>query len=311
MKILLLGHTGFLGQNVERKLKDREISYVGVSRKGDIDLRSRTQLLKILESDTFDIVINCAAHVGSLNYVSTNSACIINDNTQLISAMYEAVRILGKDITIINPIANCSYPGHLSVYTESEWQSGAVHPSVASYGSTRRLLVAYADAYRLQYGVKSINFLVPNMYGPLDSCDPNKTHALNALVSKFVKADIERSNIVKIWGSGNPVREWLYVEDFADLILKVIIDPELKMEINTPLNIGQNKGFSVREIADAINEQFNNRLRIEYMPNMPDGAMRKVMDDRLFRCFFPNFEFSGLTEGVRHTIEYYVSQYPY
>ena len=311
MKVLLLGHTGFVGQNMMEKLDQASVPYVGVSRKVNVDLRSFKQLLEVLECESFDIIINCVAHVGSLNYVSEKAGEIIDDNIKMISAMYEATRVLDRDILIVNPIANCSYPGDLNFYTESDWQSGAVHPSVASYGNTRRMLVAYAEAYEKQYGIRSINLLVPNMYGPFDSTDPNKAHALYALVAKFVKAEKNASRLVQIWGTGTPVREWLYAADFADLVFQVITRPELQKKIQSLVNMGQNRGFSIREIASTINECFGQSIKSEYLTDMPDGAPKKVMDDKLFRSIFGKYEFTSLRKGVRNTVEYYVSQYPY
>ena len=146
--------------------------------------------------------------------------------------------------------------------------------------------------------------------GRMTSIDPNKAHALNALASKFVKAKATSSQEVTIWGTGAAVREWLYVLDFARVVIEVIRNPGM-MGLNEPLNIGQNFGLSVRELVDLTTRATDYRGGVRYDQSMPDGAPRKVMDDRRFRRVFPKFEFTSLEAGLHETIRYYRSILPY
>ena len=163
---------------------------------------------------------------------------------------------------------------------------------------------ALAESFQMQHGIRSVHFLVPNMYGPHDSTDPDKAHALNALISKFVKAETTGSGEIVVWGTGVAIREWLYARDFGHLVLSVIQDPAM-VGLNEPLNIGQNFGLSVRELIDMIVQKMGCKGRIRYDQSMPDGAPRKVMDDRRFRKVFPEFAFTPMARGIESTIAYY------
>lgn len=309
-KIVLLGNTGFVGRNVAQVLNENNISFVGASRASGLDLRDKTATLKFFEKEQPDIVINCAAHVGSLNYVTEQAAEVIVDNSLMILSMYEAIAKACPKAIIINPIANCAYPASANIYSEDHWWDGPLHRSVLSFGSTRRLLWTVGESFLMQYGVQSIYLLVPNMYGPYESTDPNKAHALNALISKFVKAQHENTD-VEIWGTGIAIREWLNAQDFARIVFQVIQNPTM-IKLNEPINIAQNFGLSVKELVDIIHRNFNDfKGEIKWNTAMPDGAPKKVMDDQKFKKYFPDFKFTKFDEGIKETIAYYESVYPY
>ena len=311
MKVLILGHTCFVGSNVLKFFRINNIDCKGVSRASGVDLRDSVSLQVILKDYAPNIIVNCAAHVGSLNYVTDFSGDVINNNTKIILSLYESVSLIDPTITIINPVANRGYPGESLIYKEAEWLNGPVHKSVLSYGSTRRLLVAYSDCYKTQYNINSINLFVPNMYGENDSTDPNKAHALNALISKFVKAHKNEIGEIDIWGTGNVIREWLYVQDFAKIVYKIVANKELQEKIIHPLNVAQNSGLSIKELADLINKNYNNSFLLKYDVSKPDGAPKKVMDDTKFKSIFADFIFENFETGIEKTINYYESVYPY
>jgi GDP-L-fucose synthase len=148
------------------------------------------------------------------------------------------------------------------------------------------------------------------MYGPWDSPDPNKAHALNALVAKFVRAKALNESEVAIWGTGAAVREWLYAPDFSRIVLGVVQNPGM-MGLSEPTNIGQNFGLSVRELVNLIVRMTDYRGAVAYDYTMPDGAPRKVMDDTRFRKIFPDFVFTHMESGIREAIAYYESLIPY
>jgi len=310
MNITVLGGTGFVGKNVCEVLNENNYSYTVGSKSTGLDLRDLDSCIKFFKEAKPDFVINCAAHVGSLNYVTEQAADVILDNSRMILSMYEATAKVCPNATIINPIANCAYPGKAETYCEDEWWNGHLHRSVLSYGSTRRLMWSVSECFNMQYGIRTISLLVPNMYGPYDSTDPNKAHALNALISKFVKAEKTGQDSIEIWGTGVAIREWLYAEDFGRILLKIIENPRM-IGLAEPVNIAQNFGLSVRELVDTINTNFKFSGKIVYDPTKPDGAPKKVMDDRKFRKVFPNFEFTSFDEGIKNTMEYYDNKFPY
>jgi GDP-L-fucose synthase len=309
-KILLLGDTGFVGRNVAKLLTEKNIPFTGASlSKGD-DLRDQATAMKLIESNMPDTVINCAAHVGSLNYVTEKAADVVLDNTRMLMNLYEAVANYNKKALIINPLANCAYPAKADTFKEDNWWDGHLHRSVLSYGSTRRFMWTLGESFDMQYGLRSIHLLVPNMFGEFDSTDPNKAHALNALISKFVKADKEKRNEIEVWGTGIAIREWLYAGDFARIILQIINKPDM-VGLNEPVNIAQNFGLSVKELVQIINANYGNKFQINWNRNMPDGAPKKVMDDSRFKKVFPGFKFTEFDAGITNTIQYYQSIYPF
>ncbi|MBL7901820.1 MAG: NAD-dependent epimerase/dehydratase family protein [Bacteroidia bacterium] len=310
MKLLVLGATGFVGKTVSNYLDTVKIPHVKSSRSLGCDLLNYEQTLALFKSTQPDYVLNCAAHVGSLNYVTKMAADVISDNSRMNLNIYQAIAEVCPKTILINPMANCAYPAHADTFIEDEWMSGHLHRSVLSYGASKRLLWHIGESYYMQYGIKSIYLFVPNMYGAFDSTDPNKAHALDALISKFVKAEKENKKEIEIWGTGIAVREWLYAEDFAR-ICESILTQKITIGLDEPVNIAQNFGLSVRELVQLINAKFNHAFQIRWNHNMPDGSPRKVMDDRRFRKVFGNFAFTPLDKGIDHTIAYYKGVYPY
>ncbi|NDA63440.1 MAG: NAD-dependent epimerase/dehydratase family protein [Chitinophagia bacterium] len=227
-------------------------------------------------------VINCAAHVGSLNYVTRQAADIIVDNSQMLIGMYQAIADVCPAAVVINPIANCVYPAKANSFIEDEMWDGHLHRSVLSYGTTRRLMWSLSECYSMQHGIRTISLVVPNMYGPYDSTNPDKAHALNALISKFVKAEQDFKSEIPVWGTGIAIREWLYAPDFARIVLQVIRNPTM-LGLDQPVNIAQNFGLSVRELVEIIRSKFDRKFLVKYDPSMPDGALKKVMDDTRFK----------------------------
>ena len=308
MKVLIIGHTGFVGQNVMNELKTY-YEVVGYSRINGLDLLDLKSFKLILEKERPDTIINCAAKVGSLNYVTQIAADILDINLRILLNIYKGIEQTNRKIILINPVANCAFPGNLNEYYEDDLWNGRIHQSVLAYGSTRRMMDVFSECYKMQYGIKSILLFVPNMYGPFDSTDPNKAHALNALVGRVVKAKSKNEDI-EVWGSGLAIREWLFAPDFAKII-KIILDNKLNLKISEPLNIAQHFGLSISDLVEIIIDATNFNAQIIWNRSMPDGAPKKVMNDLRFRKFFPRFEFTTLDIGLKKTIEYYTSRLPY
>lgn len=309
-KVVVFGHEGFAGHNVLKELQKQSVSTVGVSLHTGLDLRDEEAATAFLQEHQPTHIINCAAHVGSLNYVTENAASVIADNSRMVLGMYGAVAKACPQALVINPIANCAYPATAELFREDEFWNGQVHRSVLSYGTSRRLLLVVAECFAMQYGVRSINLLTPNMYGPFDSTDPNKAHALNALVSKFVKAGHTNQAELPVWGTGVAIREWLYAPDFGRLIWEVLQNPN-RAGLQEPVNLAQNDGLSMKALIDIIQAKFNYGGKLAWDTTKPDGAPKKVMDDKKFRQLFPDFKFTDFEVGIAETVKYYESVYPY
>lgn len=310
MKILVLGGHGFVGKNVTDLLHDSDHEAIPLSLRDGLDLTDYCSTSRHFQENQPDVIINCAAKVGSLNLVTQQAAEIVDVNMRILLNIYKAANQFIPKSCIINPIANCAFPGHLENYTEDRLWEGQIHPSVLSYGSTRRMILVLSECYLMQYGFRSINFFVPNMYGPYDSADPNKAHALNALISKVVKNKTEGKDTIEVWGSGIAIREWLFAGDFARIIIETLGRIH-NYGFAEPVNVAQSFGLSVRELVEIIISETKFDCKVEWRREMPDGAPRKVMDDNRFRKIFPDFKFTGLQAGITETVSYYESIYPY
>jgi GDP-L-fucose synthase len=156
-------------------------------------------------------------------------------------------------------------------------------------------------AYKKQYGMDSIHLILTNLYGPGDSYNPERSHVAAALVRKFVEAVSENQPSVEVWGTGEPVREFMYVEDCADAIL---LAAERYGEL-TPMNIAPGSGISIRELAELIRDLTSFTGEIRWNTNKPDGQKVKVLDARRMREHLAWAPPTSLRAGLGKTIEWY------
>lgn len=302
MKILVPGGHGFVGKNVVEILQKSKHEIFPLSKRDGFDLREYNSVKNYIEKIKPDVIINCAAHVGGLHYIAKFSADIIDDNVRMILNLYRAVKGACPKAKIINPVSNCSYPGEANIYVESGFWDGPVHKSVWSFGNSRRMLVIVGDCYLNQYNIKTINFFVPNAYGPGDYNDSDRTHALNGMIIRMLKAQQNDEPEFEIWGSGNPMREWIYVKDLAKILVGAI---EERCDRHCPVNIAQNAAYSIKETAKMIKEVIGYKGKLSFNTKYQDGAPIKKMDDKIFREKYPKFIFTDIKKGIKETIDYY------
>ena len=273
-----------------------------MSRQNGLDLLSYNSTVENFSKVNPDVIINCATHVGSVHYVTEYAADVFHDNSLMILNIYRAVKNNFNKTLVINPIANCSYPSGFTKLAESDLFNGDIHDSVYGFGHTRRILVAASKVYNKQYNVMSHNFIIPNAFGPGDSTDPKKTHALNGMIIRMIKAEIEKEKKFVVWGTGAPVREWAYVDDIAEILIGSIKLTKSQIE---PLNFARSKGHSIADSAKIIAKLSNYSGEIIFDHSYQDGAPLKVMDNVKFRERFPDFRFYDHSEGIKATIDYY------
>ncbi|QNH61475.1 NAD-dependent epimerase/dehydratase family protein [Hymenobacter sediminicola] len=306
MRVAVLGHTGFLGKNVLEVFSQAGVMCQGASKSQGVDLRDYEQVVEFLATSQPDIIINCAAHVGSFNYVTENASAVVVDNSRMTLSVYEAMAKVCPKATIIHPLANCAFPAKAEFFKEEEWQDGPVHQTVMPFASTRRLIWSVGQSFAISQGINSIYLLVPNMYGPHDSSDPNQTAVLDALISRFLTAQQTHQNEVTVWGTGVAIREWVFSRDLARLMLTIAATPR-RPELREPINVAQNSGLSVRELVDIIQSALGFTGQVRWDHSRPDGALKKVMDDTQFKKVFPEFQFTEFSDGIAATIAYYKS----
>lgn len=303
-KVLILGGHGFIGKNLATALQKTSYEVIIKSRADGVDLKIFESAKKCLAQLEPDFIFNCAAHTGSLHYVTTYAADVIADNIQMSLNLYKAAVSACPNTTIINPLSNCSYPGDSDIQTEKKWWDGPVHESVFSYGNAKRFLYVLSKCYAKQHSLKSINFLAPNTFGPGDSADPNKTHALNGMIIRMIKAQNNGDKEFEIWGTGSPVREWAYVDDVINVLVQSI---NTKADLIEPINVGQNKGYTIKQSAQFIAEALNYKGELVFNTKYQDGAPKKILDNKKFREIFPDFVFFDHKQGILKTVNYYKS----
>jgi GDP-L-fucose synthase len=302
MKILLLGATGFLGQSVNRHLKQKKLDVVRSSLSLGTDLLDSNATQKLFDSVQPSHVINCAAYVGGIQFVSKYKADVFSNNLMMSLNILTACKNSSVK-RLVNPISNCAYPKHLTLFQEKDFWNGSMHESVAAYGISKRALTIAADSYYKQYGLEVINIVLSNMYGPNDHFDEERSHALGALIKKMIEAKEKKDSHVDVWGTGSPVREWLHVDDASKALIKAInIDfyPNL-------INIGTGKGISIKNMSELLKDLTKFPGELRYLTDKPDGAAFKTVDGTLGHKLLnwtPSYNFE---QGVRETIEWYTS----
>lgn len=303
MKVFISGGNGFLGSRVKEKLKKKRIDYVTLSLRDGVDFRNFKETKRIFEREKFEAVINCAAFVGGIQFGLERPGEVFLNNILMATSLMEASRITGVK-RFVNPISNCSYPGKLTEnFREEQWWDGPLHQSVLVYGFVRKTSWVQGWAYKKQYGFDSIHLILPNMYGPGDHFDETRSHALGALIMKFVEAKRQNKPEVVVWGSGKSVREWLYVDDGAEILIRALdVEPMID-----PINVGVGKGISIMELAELIKETVGYHGRIVFDKSKPNGAPYKTMDNSRLIKIYDWEPSTSLKEGIRKTLDWYMN----
>jgi GDP-L-fucose synthase len=301
-RVFVPGGNGFLGKHVVKRLKAEKIDCLSLSYRNGIDFRDIQQTKDFLKKEKFDAVINCATFVGGIQFGYEKPAEIFYNNILMSTYLMEIARERGVK-RFVNPISNCSYPSHLTEpFKEIDWWSGPLHESVLVYGFVRKASWVQSWAYFKQYGFETINLILPNMYGPGDHFDEKRSHALGALIMKFVEAKRKNLPAVKVWGSGKPIREWLYVGDGAEALVKALeIEPTID-----PVNVGVCKGISILELANLIKDEVGFKGEIILDISKPDGAPCKIMSTERMQKIFNWRPQTSLKDGIKKTVKWYI-----
>lgn len=303
-KVFVPGGNGFLGKSVVKVLGERNIPHFVVSRRDGYDFRNFEQTKELFEKEKPDAVINCAAFIGGIRFGLEYPGEIFFNNVLMATYLMEAARLSGVK-RFVNPISNCTYPSHLTTLKEEDWWSGPMHESVLMYATARKASWVQGWTYYRQYGFESLHIILPNMYGPNDRFDELHSHALAALIRKFVEAKRKNLSEVVVWGTGKPIREWLYVEEGAEALVRALHLPYQ----DGPVNVGQGKGISIGDLAELIKKIVGYEGKIVFDTSKPDGAFCKIQDIKKMKEVFGWEPKISLEEGIRRTVDYYVANY--
>ena len=301
-RVTVTGGAGFLGQHIVRRLESFGAK-VFVPRQREYNLVALDSCLRCLLEHPCDLLVHAAAYYGGIGINQTEPAKLYYTNLIMGANLMEAAW-LAKVAKMVNIGTACSYPGYLEGdLKEQDLWNGPCHASVVNYGLTKKMLAVQAQAYKKQYGLDSIHLILTNLYGPGDSYNPDRSHVVAALVRKWVEADLTAAPSIEVWGTGKPIREFIYVEDCADAI---ILASEKYHDVNVPLNIGTGIGTSIRELVETINEVTGYTGKIVWNTDKPDGAIKKVLDVTRMKQVLDGWTPpTSLGAGLSRTIAWY------
>lgn len=305
-RIVITGGGGFLGGHIVSELGKKGFQNIDIPRTKDgSDFRILENVLSYFSRKKPEVVFNCAAHQGGIWYDAQYPGQIYYDNLVMGANTMEAARRAGVE-KYINIVAGCSYPGEYEggVMKEEIYWNGPLHPSVVTYGITKKVQTVQGMVYKKQYGFRSVHIILTNMYGPGDHFEPDRSHALGALIRKFHEAKINNKPDVEIWGTGKPIREWLFVEDAAK---GIVLAAERYDEVE-PFNMGTGIGHSITELANIIKEIINYKGEIKYDTSKPDGAIKKVMDITRMKTILQWIPKTDIRDGIGKTYEWYLKE---
>lgn len=300
-KVLVTGGAGFLGHFVLDRLAAFENLQVFVPRKTQYDLVSNSDVQQLLADTNPDLVIHLAASVGGIGYNEKNPATLFYDNLMMGAQLMEESRKVGvKKFVAVGTV--CAYPKFTPVpFKEDDLWNGYPEETNAPYGLAKKMMLVQAQAYRKQYGFNAIFLLPANLYGPGDNFDLDSSHVIPALIRKCVEARNNNAPFMEAWGSGKASREFLYVDDCAEGILRAAAH----YDGAEPVNLGNGREVVIKDLVETIARLTGYRGAIRWQADKPDGQLRRRLDVTRAREEFGFEARTPFEDGLRKTIDWY------
>lgn len=298
MRLLVTGGTGLVGSALQKVCPDA--IYLGSK---DYDLTREVEVKAMFDKYGPTHVIHLAARVGGITDNISHPAELIYQNilmnTYVVHYAHEyRVRKL------ICALSNCAYPDRVEKYPMLEDQlfEGAPAATNFAYAQSKRALEAQVRAYREQYGCNYFSVIPCSVYGPHDNFEEDRSHFLAALIRKIYDANKGNKKNIELLGTGKPLRQYIYSEDLAKILLLLLE----RYDGKGPVNIAPDENYSIAEIAQiALNATGSSNLKVVFDKSSPDGQYRKDLgSDKLFNII-GNFEFTPLSEGIKETYEWF------
>lgn len=301
-RIMITGGGGFLGQAVQaafhQQCPDAELY---IPRSKDYDLRTMEGVTRALQDAQPDSVVHLAAVVGGIGANRENPASFFYDNLMMgAQLMEQARRIRVQKFLALGTI--CAYPKHTAIpFKEEDLWDGYPEETNAPYGLAKKMLLVQAQAYRQQYGFNAIYLLPVNLYGPRDNFSPNSSHVIPALIKKCIEARESGAAEIEVWGDGSASREFLYVDDCAEGIVKAM----LHYDGAAPVNLGTGHEIGIRELVETIARLTGFVGEIRWDTTKPNGQPRRCLDTSRAETAFAFRAKTMFDEGLKKTIDWY------
>ena len=303
MKIYVAGHGGLVGSALVRAIEaGGEHTWIGKTRQ-ELDLLDKKAVLDYLIEEKPDAVIIAAAKVGGIGANSKYPVDFLSENLQielnLINSAHQA-RI--EKLVFLG--SSCIYPKEAPQPIKEEYLlTGPLEPTNEPYAIAKIAGLKLVEAYRKQYGYKWISLMPTNLYGPGDNYDLETSHVLPALIQKFHQAKVNRDKEVTLWGTGEPLREFLHSDDLADAILFCLSN----YDGDEALNVGSGEQVSIRQLAEAVSSITGFEGSVFWDSSKPNGTFRKALDSNLIAELGWTAK-KDLMEGLRRTYENFLHE---
>lgn len=317
-KILLTGGTGFLGSAVCDQLIEKGVTIVNyngsdaprpgaayVFSSSSVDLTSQEQTNWIVKKLKPDIIIHMAAVVGGIGANSKSPGTYFYKNLMIGTNVLEAARTFKVSKTVLIGTI-CSYPKFTPApFKEMDFWSGYPEEINAPYGIAKKTMLVQAESYKKEFGLNYIYLMPTNLYGPRDNFDLETSHVIPALIRKCAEAKKYKKPAIECWGTGTATREFLYVKDAADAIIKAT----MFYDNTDPVNIGSGEETSIKDLVEKIANMVRYNGEIKWDDTKPDGQPRRVLDITKATSKFGFTARTSLQEGLQDTIKWYDSEY--
>lgn len=305
MRVLITGGSGFLGRQVVAECR-RAGHDVLAPRSSMCDLVSKPSVDGFFKAQAakgpIDAVIHSAALYGGIGFNTENQLDLTITNARMAANIFDAATHYGVG-KFVSVGSTCSYPGTMPEVDLDEQQifDGRCHPSVEAYGYIKRLHLVMGASAHQQHGTSFSQVALTNLYGEYDVFGERRSHVLSALIKKAVDAR-DSGGVINAWGTGAPVRQFLYVKDAAYVVRAALDFPH----DDWPVNVG-GEAIAIRDLAEMIAGAVGlSADRITWDATKPDGVMRKVVRDEKLRALVPGYRPISLADGVAKTVEWYV-----
>ncbi len=303
-KVVVTGGAGFLGRFIVDRLEAFPNVEVVVPRSREYNLVNGDDVRRLLSKTKPDLVIHLAAVVGGIGANQKNPGKFFYENLMMGTQLIEQSRLLGVEKFVALGTV-CAYPKFTPTpFREDDLWNGYPEETNAPYGLAKKMMLVQAQSYRQQYGFNAIFLLPANLYGPGDNFDLETSHVIPALIRKFVEARDAGASFVEAWGTGKASREFLYVSDCANAVVRaaaIYNDSE-------PMNIGTGSEIAIGELAEMIARLTRFTGEIRWRADKPDGQPRRRLDVSRAREKLGFEAQVPLEEGLRRTIEWYEAQ---
>ncbi|MGA9486323.1 MAG: GDP-L-fucose synthase [Methylocella sp.] len=298
-RIWVAGHRGMVGSAIMRRLAGEDAEILTVDRR-DVDLREQDDVRQWVVRAKPDVIILAAAKVGGILANDSYPADFLFDNLVIETNVIQAAHLAGVEQLVFLG-SSCIYPKFApQPIKEDALLTGPLEPTNEWYAVAKIAGIKLCQAYRRQYGRRYISIMPCNLYGLNDNFDLSTSHVLPALIRKFHAAKAAGKTEVVVWGTGTPLREFLYVDDLADAVV-FLMD---RYDGSEPINCGAGSDVSIRQLAETVGRVTGFEGKLVFDTSKPDGTPRKLMDSSRLAALGWRPK-TSLEEGIREVYRWF------